>query len=123
MLDLYFFNKYIVRYILILKKSELKFHYTDIINFNKIVIYFNMNNIIDLNHFSILNYIYFFRYYFSVIPYYTQYSHRFHLNINYYSFFIQYEFFNKKLYYSLYFFINDIYYMINKTFLKLCIDD
>jgi len=49
--------------------------------------------------------------------YLTYYIH--HLNINYYSFFIQYNFYGKKIYYILYFFLNDVYSMLNKTYILL----
>jgi len=119
MLDFFFYYKYIVRFILILKKSEFKYNYTNIINLNKFIIYFNINNINDLNNRSILNYIYFFKYYFSVIPYFSNYYYKFHLNLDYYSFCIQYSFINKAIHYPLYHFVNDIYYMINRSYISL----
>src|SRR6185369_5768228 len=91
----------------------------DLVKINNLIVYFNIKDVNDLNSFSILNYIYFFKYYFSVIPFFSNYSYKFNLNIDYYSFFIQYTFKNYKIYYPLYFFLNDIYYAINRSFLKV----
>ena len=116
----YSFHYYnIGRFILLLKKSDKFFHYTDILFFNKLVLFFNVQNINDLNNTIILSHIFFFKYYFGVIPFSTNYKYNFKLNVSYYSFFIQYNFFNYSLYYPLYFFFNDIYYMINKSHIIL----
>ena len=119
MLDLYFFYKYIGRYILFLNYSTILYSFKNLTKLNQLIVYFDINNITDLNLSSLMNYFYFFRYYFSVIPYFTNYSHKFHLNVNYYSFFIQYNFSNKNKYYILYFFLNDIYSMLNKNYIDL----
>jgi hypothetical protein len=122
MLDLYFFYKNIGRYILLLKysyKDNGPFNYIDLIKFSKLAVYFNIKDINDLNNFSVLNYIYFFKYYFSVIPFFSNYNYRFHLNTDYYSFHIQYNFVNKSIYFPMFFFLNDIYYMLNRSFIEL----
>jgi hypothetical protein len=119
MFDLYFFYKYIGRYILYLKYSKFIYNFKNLSKLNNLIVYFNVNNITDINTNSLMNYFYFFKYYFSVVPYFSNYVHNFHLNINYYSFFIQYNFYGKKIYYILYFFLNDVYSMLNKTYILL----
>jgi hypothetical protein len=132
MLDYYFYYKYIGRFILYLKNSSEFFHFINILEFNKLVLFFDIYNINDLNSINILSHIFFFKYYFGVLPFFTNYIYKFKLNINYYNFFIQYNFFEKNIYYPLYFFFNDVYYMINKfnlninkksNFWNFCIND
>jgi hypothetical protein len=115
MLDYHFHYKNVGRFILFLKQSTHFFHVTNILEFSKLILFFDVNNISDLSNTSILSHIFFFKYYFGVIPFYTNYFYKFKLNVHYYSFFIQYNFFKKNIYYPLYFFFNDIYYMINKS--------
>jgi len=114
MFDYYFHYKFIGRFILYLKNSSEFFYFTNILEFNKLVLFFDVYNINDLNSINILSHIFFFKYYFGVLPFFTNYIYKFKLNINYYNFFIQYNFFEKNIYYPLYFFFNDVYYMINK---------
>jgi len=60
MLDFYFYNTNLVRFILFLKKSEKKYDFSKILNITEINVYFNIKNIIDLNNLSLSNYFYFF---------------------------------------------------------------
>lgn len=122
MIDLYYYYKYIGRYILFLKynnKKKIPFHFTEILEFNKLVFFFDICNINDLNNVNILSHIFFFKYYFGIVPFLSNYSYKFKLNLNYYNFFVQYNFYKKKIYYSIYFFFNDIYFMINKLNMNL----
>jgi hypothetical protein len=114
MLDYFFYYQYIGRFMLYLKYSLNFFYPENILKFNKLSLFFNIFNINDLNSVSILSHIFFFKYYFGVMPFFTNYIHKFKLNIHYYSFFIQCNFFKKDIYYPLYFFFNDIYSMLNK---------
>jgi hypothetical protein len=113
MFDFFFHYKYNGRLILNLKNPRVA-HFTDIIILDKILVFFNIKGIIDLSSNTILSYLFFFKYYFGVLPFFTNYQHEFKLNVHYYSFLIESSFFHKKMYPILYFFINDIYYMINK---------
>lgn len=90
--DLYFYYKNIARYILFLKISEKKFHQTQILKLDKISIYFELANIKDLSSASILSIYFFYKYYFGCLPYISKYKHKFHLNIDYYTFIMQYNF-------------------------------
>jgi hypothetical protein len=108
-----------MRFILVLKKSILKYNFIDILEIKKIIVYFNLQNIIDLNNISISNYYYFFKYFFGKIPFFFSYKYNFKLNINYFSFIILYNFKKKDIYYVLYFFINDIYYIISKNAINI----
>jgi len=64
MLDFFFYYKYIVRFILFLKKSEKKYYFTDILDIKKTIVFFNIQNITDLNNLSISNYFFFFKYFY-----------------------------------------------------------
>ena len=122
MLNYYFYYRYIGRFILFLKYSSKFFYPKDILKFNKLSFYFDILNVNDLNSVNILSHIFFFKYYFGVIPFFTNYIHKFKLNVHYYSFFIQCIFFDKGMYYPLYFFFNDIYYiayLITFYFIKI----
>jgi len=88
------------------------------IKLNNFIIYFNLIDIIDLDQFSISNYFYFFRYFFGILPYFTNYKHKFHLNIHYFSFYLQYYFKTYNYYNYIYIFLNDIYSIINKTYMS-----
>ena len=119
MLDYYYHYKNTGRFILCLKYSSNFFYYTNILELNKLVLFYDIVNINDLNNSNLLSHLFFFKYYFGVVPFFSNYSYKFKLNTHYYSFFIQYNFFSKKIYYPLYFFFNDIYYMVNKLSLSL----
>ena len=108
-----FHYKYNGRFILNLKASSL-LHFTDIMILDKIVVFFNIKSITDLSSSSVLSYIFFFKYYFGILPFFTNYKHEFKLNVHYYSFLIENTFYNRIMYSYLFFFVNDIYYMINK---------
>lgn len=118
-LDFFFYYKYIVRFILFLKKSEKKFNFMDILEIHKLVVFFNLKNITDLNTLSISNYYFFFKYFFGKLPFISNYKHSFKLNINYYSFNILYNFKKKEIYYIFYFFINDIYLNVSKNSIQI----
>src|SRR5690606_12869166 len=117
MFDLFFYYKNYNRYIHILKYSKNRFHFLNILKMQKIALFFDIKQLTDINNQSILSCIFFFKYYFGIIPFFKNYKHEFKLNIHYFSFVIEYSFYNKVMYYVLYYFINDIYYMINKMYL------
>ena len=113
MFDFFFHYKYNGRFILNYKNSCLS-HFTDIITLHKILVFFNIKGITDLSNNAVLSYLFFFKYYFGILPFFTNYQHEFKLNVHYYSFLIEYTFFKKIMYFYLFFFVNDIYYMINQ---------
>ena len=119
MYNLYFYNKNYARYIKFLKYSKNKYHFLQITNFKKIFMYFNIKELTEMNHSSILSCIFFFKYYFGIVPFFNNYKYLFKLNIHYFDFSIEYNFVKNFMYYTLFYFINDIYYMINKTNLNL----
>jgi len=59
MLDYYFYYKYIGRFILYLKNSIEFFYSINILELNKLVLFFDLYNINDLNNISILSHIFF----------------------------------------------------------------
>jgi hypothetical protein len=113
MFDFFFHYKYNGRFILSLKSFNI-LHFSDIEKLEKIIVFFNIKGITDLSNNTVLSYFYFFKYYLGVLPFFTNYQHEFKLNVHYFSFLIEYSFFNKIMYSHLFFFVNDIYYMINK---------
>ena len=113
MFDFCFHYKYNGRFIFNLKAPRI-FNYSSIIKLEKIVVFFNIKDIIDLSSTSVLSYLFFFKYYFGVLPFFTNYKHEFKLNVHYYSFLIENSFYSRVMFAFLFFFINDIYYMINK---------
>ena len=119
MFNLYFYYKYIIRYINFLQNYKNIKYYDNIIKINKLIYYFSCNRITDINNNTILSSLFFFKYYFGCMPYFTNYTSMFKLNIYYYNFFIEYIYSNKKIFFPLYFFINDIYFFINKIHLKI----
>jgi hypothetical protein len=119
MFDFFFYYKYVVRFILCLKKSKIKIKSTNILKLEKAIILFDLKNIIDINNLSISNYFFFFKYFFGKIPFFSNYKHSFKLNVNYYNFFIMYNFKKKDIYYVFYFFINDIYFNISKNLINI----
>src|SRR5690348_1762378 len=98
MLDFHFYYKNIVRFVLFLKKSRVFFNFTDILEIEKSIVYFNLKNIVYLNNLSISNYYFFFKYYFGKIPFFSSYKYNFKLNISYYNFSILYNFKKKDIY-------------------------
>ena len=119
MLDFFFYYRNIIRFILFLKKSKVKYNFTDILEIKKSIVYFNLKNITDLNNLSISNYYFFFKFFFGKIPFFSSYKYNFKLNVSYYSFIILYNFKKKDIYYVLFFFINDIYLLISKNAIKI----
>lgn len=113
MFDLFFHYKYNGRFMFNAKVPRL-FHFINILTLEKIVVYFSIKDITDLSNSAVLSHIFFFKYYFGVLPFFTNYKHEFKLNVHYYSFFIEYSFFNRIMYAYLFFIVNDIFYMINK---------
>src|SRR3954470_13303380 len=104
MFDFFFHYKYNGRFILNLRAPRI-FHFTDILILEKIVVYFNIKDITDLSNSAVLSYLFFFKYYFGILPFFTNYKHEFKLNIHYYSFLIEYTFFSRIMYAYLFFFV------------------
>lgn len=89
----------------------------NLLKLHKITLFFDIKELTEINNQAILSCIFFFKYYFGIIPFFKNYKHQFKLNVHYFSFLIEYSFYNKMMYYVLFFFVNDIYYMINKLYL------
>lgn len=117
MYNLFFYYKNINRYLLFLKYSQNKYHFINLLKLEKMCIFFNIKDIVDLNNNTILSSLFFFKFFLGVIPFFTNYQHAFKLNVHYYNFIMEYSFIGKYIFASLFFFINDIYYMLNKAYL------
>lgn len=115
MLDFYFYNTNVVRFILFLKKSEKIYDFNKMLDIAEISVYFNIKNITDLNNLALSNYYYFFKFFFGKMPYFCNYKYNFKLNVNYYNFLILYSFKKKDLFFVFSFFLNDIYFLIAKN--------
>jgi hypothetical protein len=119
MFDLNFYYKYMLRYMSYLKDYKNLKYYNNILKIEKLVLFVNCNKIMDINNNNILSSLFFFKYYFGVMPYFSNYKSEFKLNVYYYNFLIEYVYKKKSLFFPLYYFINDIYYFINKINLKI----
>ena len=117
MFDFFFHYKYNGRFLLNIKIPSLC-HYTDILALEKIVVFFNIKSITDLSSSSVLSSLFFFKFYFGILPFFTNYKHEFKLNVHYYSFIIEYSFFSRMMFFYMFYFVNDIYYIINKLHLS-----
>jgi hypothetical protein len=118
MFDFYFHYCNLVRFLDSLKCSNEIFTFMDIVKIKSLNVFFEMKEIKELNSFSVLNSIYFFKYYFGVLPFFTKYNYKFSLNVSYYSFVLKHDFYGKNLYFPLFFFVNDIFSCINKLSLE-----
>ena len=114
MYNLTFYSKNYNRYIQILKYSKNKFHFMHILQMEKIIIFFNIKELTEMNQTTVLSCLFFFKYYFGVIPFFSNYSYFFKLNISYFNFLIEYNFIKSLMFYSFFYFLNDVIYMINK---------
>jgi hypothetical protein len=120
MYDFFFHSKVIGRFLFFLQQSKIIFKFSDIFKINLLFIFFDLKNILDINSIFVVNYIYFFKFFFGYLPFFFNYESKFKLNIYYYSFKIQYKFYKNKIYFPLYFFINDIYmFNLNLDFDKV----
>jgi hypothetical protein len=119
MLDFFFYYKYVIRFILLLRESNIRYDINNILEFKKVVVNFSLKNLVDLNNLSISNYFFFYKYFFGKIPFFSSYKYSFKLNVNYYNFIILYNFKKKEIYYILNFFINDIYLAISKNSINI----
>jgi len=59
MLDFFFYYNNIARFILFLKKSKIKYEFSNILELKEISVYFNIKNILDLNNLALSNYFFF----------------------------------------------------------------
>ena len=119
MIDSFFYYQNTARFILFLKKSKQFYHFTEILKIKEINVYFNIQNIIDINNLAISNYYFFFKYFFGKIPYFINYKYNFKLNVNYYSFLIFYNFKKKDLFFVFSFFLNDVYHSMSKNAINI----
>lgn len=118
MYNLFFYYKYYSRYISFLKYSKNKYHFLQITNLQRILVFFNIKELTEINHTSVLSCIFFFKYYFGIIPFFNNYKYIFKLNVHYFNFSIEYNFVKNYMYFTFFYFINDIYHMINKIHLN-----
>ena len=115
--DLFFSYKSVIRYLLINK-------YGFFINTNqlpflkKIVIFFNIYNLIDLEDSRSFNYAYFFRFFFGKRSFFTKSINIFHLGVNFFSFSVQCFFYKSFSFFPLHFFLNDVLAVTDKQFFK-----
>lgn len=119
MYNLYFYYKNYARYITFLKYSQKKYNLMQITDLKRVFIFFNIKDLTEINHSSILSCIFFFKYFFGVIPFFNNYKFLFKLNVHYFNFSIEYNFVKNFMYYALFYFINDVYHMINKAHINL----
>jgi hypothetical protein len=110
--DFYMHYKSVGRFLLILKYSNLLYKSYEILNINYLVIFFFIKDLKDLDNISVSNYFYFFKYFFGKIGFFLNYSYSFSLNIGYHTFTLQSILRNRDVFFPLYFFLNDVHFMI-----------
>ena len=106
-LDLFFFYKSLLRFFLV-QKYGLFFNVSQIPLLKKLVIFFNIFNIIDFDDVRAFNYSYFIGFFFGRYAFFSKISSIFHLNITYFSYKVFCLFFFQDAFYPLAFFVNDV---------------
>src|SRR5580692_876022 len=94
MFDFFFYYKYVIRFILFLKKSKAKFKSMDILKLEKAIVFFDLKNITDINNLSISNYYFFFNYFFVKLLFFFIFNIIFIYIFFFYFFFFFFYFFN-----------------------------
>jgi len=114
-LDYYFFYKYNIRYITILKYNGV-FSIFAIPNIAKMLFCFNLKNLKDMDDVQSYNYFYVFRFFFGRCGYINNYRSSFKLGLWSYSFKIVLTFNNiQDIYYNLYYIGNDLLAFLDKS--------
>jgi hypothetical protein len=116
--DLSFFNKNLVSNLYLIKCVNLNLVYKSycIPSLTSLHLVFFINNLTDFDHLCSSNYIYLFKYFFRSKASVCQYTSKFHLGVWYYSFQIRAYLLNFKIFFTLYFLLNDIMPKIGKDF-------
>ena len=105
---MYFHYKAVGRYLLMLKYNEHLYNSKTIIKLRKISVFFDLRNLTDLDDLTISNCFYFFRFFLGKSGYYQSYRMKFKLNVYYHSFVVKCDLDKKLMYYSVFFFVNDV---------------
>jgi hypothetical protein len=120
MLDFQFHYKAVGRFILFLKYNEHPYNSHTIIELKKVSVFFHLRNLTDLDDLTISNCFYFFRFFMGKSGYYKDYKMKFRLNVYYYSFLVKCDLDKRCMYYTLFFFVND---MRNVKYLKVSLKE
>ncbi len=117
-MDLYFVYKYNLRNILINKIGYYNNSY-QIPNINKLILFFSLKKLDDLDDVQIYNYFYLFKFFFGKKAYFTKIKKFFYLGVWYYNFDIKLIINKKKeIYWILYKINNDLIYNVDNDFLE-----
>lgn len=106
--DLYFHYKHVGRNIMLNKYSFDYLNSYGILSFKKVLVYFSIKDLENLDDFCIANYYFFMFFFFGYRSFFFNYSSTFNLGVTYYSFFIQCFFNNRYVFFFLNFMINDL---------------
>jgi len=105
--DLFFYYKYIVRFLFYNKSAYLSNLNCFLIpKFNKIHLFFEILDLVDLDDSKVMNYFYLFRFFFGKKAFYSHYRTRFSLNVLYHNFLVNLVFTKSEIYFCIYFFFN-----------------
>src|SRR5271154_7149465 len=113
--DLSFYYKYIVRF-LFYNKSAYFYNLNCFLipKFQKIHLFFEILDLIDLDDPKIFNYFFLFRFFLGKTAFYSHYKTRFSLNVLYHNFLVNLVFTKNEIYSCIYFFLNEIFPFLNK---------
>lgn len=115
--DFKFFYKNVVRFILLNKLNNLTNTYS-IPLINKLLLFFPLIKIEDIDHVQSYNYVYLFKFFFGKKAFFTRQKSFFNLGKWTYSFNVGISFQNSNLYEHVFFLINDLLPYIDSSFLK-----
>lgn len=105
--DFYYYNSNILRFLMLQKSTNFNNSFS-ITSFDKLVLYFSILNINDLDDLSLFNYLYFFRFFLGVNAYFTKIQINYKLGVTTYSIRVKIILLNRDIYSFLSFFLNDI---------------
>jgi hypothetical protein len=118
MRDLYMHYKFTGRFLLNLKFNSRAYNIFEVLKIQELNIFFFIKDIEDLDKLSVSSSFYFFKYFFGTIGFFLNYQYHFSLNVGYHTFILQSNFYNRDVYFPLFFFLNDVYFMLNKNYIS-----
>lgn len=105
--DLFFNYKYTFRFLLLISSKDILNSFNNN-KIQKIVAYFSLKDLIDLNDVRLYNYYYFFKFFFGVKPFLTRFRDISTFRKTEFTFNIQFIFHKTQAYQALYFILNDV---------------
>ena len=113
--DLYFSYRHVWRFVII-NQWFFVVNTNQIPLLKKLVFFFKIYNLIDLDDVRSFNYAYLFRFFFGKKSVFTKLNLKFHLGIHYYTFVVYCFFFKQECYFPIAVFLNDILMLSSDQF-------